>query len=66
MKNHDPIVPQLSQNAIAVLEKRYLKKDHTGLSVEGKCCIKNPRGTISEGILCPGLCPVGIGGGSYL
>jgi ribonucleoside-diphosphate reductase alpha chain len=32
--NHQPIVPQLSKNAITVLEKRYLRKDQSGRVIE--------------------------------
>jgi ribonucleoside-diphosphate reductase alpha chain len=34
MAVHPPIVPQLSKNALTVLEKRYLRKDQNGLVVE--------------------------------
>ena len=32
--NHQPIVPQLSKNAVTVLEKRYLRKDQSGRVIE--------------------------------
>jgi ribonucleoside-diphosphate reductase alpha chain len=34
MNIHQPIAPQLSKNAITVLEKRYLRKDQNGLVIE--------------------------------
>jgi ribonucleoside-diphosphate reductase alpha chain len=34
MEEHEPITPKLSQNAIAVLEKRYLRKDKNGRAIE--------------------------------
>ena len=34
MDIHQPIVPQLSKNAITVLEKRYLRKDQNGRVIE--------------------------------
>ena len=34
MDIHQPIVPQLSKNAITVLEKRYLRKDQSGRVIE--------------------------------
>ena len=34
MNIHQPIVPQLSKNALTVLEKRYLRKDQSGRVIE--------------------------------
>jgi ribonucleoside-diphosphate reductase alpha chain len=34
MNIHQPIIPQLSKNALTVLEKRYLRKDQNGLVIE--------------------------------
>ena len=34
MAVHPSIVPQLSKNALTVLEKRYLRKDQNGLVIE--------------------------------